>query len=389
MAAKKSYACNKCHLVLKEDNFYKTNNMEKYGDREGYMHTCKKCATMHVDNWRPETFLPLLEDIDVPWIEDEWNKILGSCLQSHKPITNTTVLGRYLSKMRMNQWKDYRWKDNEIIRQQEEFKMRVALQNAGYGAAEIDKAILEHRIPMPEKPPADEFLEMAQPIPGAPAKPSTPAPKIDYGLTEQDRLYLSNKWGKDFPEEDWIKLEQFYNDMMRSYDIQTAGHKDTLKLLCKASLTANKLIDMGDIDGFQKASRVYNDLMRSGNFTAVQNKTDLGEFVDSVGELVAICETDGFIPRYYVETPNDKVDRVLQDLQHYTRSLIMEETNLGAMLESAMKQIQIDKQKGEEITLDDEDDDSLLEAELFDDTTAKEPMTDEDVIEYHDWLAEE
>ena len=54
------------------------------------------------------------------------------------------------------------------------------------------------------------------------------------------------------------------------------------------------------------------------------------------------------------------------------------------MLESAMKQIQIDKQKGEEITLDDEDDDSLLEAELFDDTTAKEPMTDEDVIEYHD-----
>ena len=62
----------------------------------------------------------------------------------------------------------------------------------------------------------------------------------------------------------------------------------------------------------------------------------------------------------------------------------MEETNLGAMMESAMKQIQIDKQKGEEITLDDEDDDSLLEAELFDDTTAKEPMTDEDVIEYHD-----
>lgn len=80
--------------------------------------------------------------------------------------------------------------------------MRVALQNAGYSAAEIDKAILEHRIPMPEKPPADEFLDMAQPIPGAPVKPNTPAPKIDYGLTDQDRLYLSNKWGKDFPEED-------------------------------------------------------------------------------------------------------------------------------------------------------------------------------------------
>jgi len=27
-----------------------------------------------------------------------------------------------------------------------------------------------------------------------------------------------------------------------------------------------------------------------------------------VGELVAICEKDGFIPRYYLGEPNDKVD---------------------------------------------------------------------------------
>ena len=108
MVSKKAYACNKCHLVLKEDNFYKTNNMEKYGDRQGYMHTCKKCLTMHVDNWRPETFLPILEDMDIPWIEDEWSKILSKALQDHKPLTGTTVLGRYLSKMRMTQYKEYR-----------------------------------------------------------------------------------------------------------------------------------------------------------------------------------------------------------------------------------------------------------------------------------------
>jgi len=46
--------------------------------------------------------------------------------------------------------------------------------------------------------------------------------------------------------------------MMNSYDIQTAGHIDTLKLICKTSLKANQLIDLGDIDGYQKMSKVYD-----------------------------------------------------------------------------------------------------------------------------------
>jgi len=41
-------------------------------------------------------------------------------------------------------------------------------------------------------------------------------------------------------------MEKMYEEMMHSYDIQTAGHIDTLKLLCKTSLKANQLIDIGD-----------------------------------------------------------------------------------------------------------------------------------------------
>jgi polyhydroxyalkanoate synthesis regulator phasin len=96
--------------------------------------------------------------------------------------------------------------------------------------------------------------------------------------------------------------------MMSSYDIQGAGHIDTLKLICKTSLKANQLIDMGDIEGFQKMSKVYDSLMKSGKFTAAQNKAESGEFVDSVGELIEICEKHGYIERFYIEQPNDKVD---------------------------------------------------------------------------------
>ena len=41
--------------------------------------------------------------------------------------------------------------------------------------------------------------------------------------------------------------------------------------------------------------------MKSGKFTAAQNKADSGEFVDSISALVEICEKDGFIPRYYID----------------------------------------------------------------------------------------
>jgi hypothetical protein len=41
-----------------------------------------------------------------------------------------------------------------------------------------------------------------------------------------------------------------------------------LKLVCKTSLKANQLIDIGDIEGFQKMEKAYNSLMKSGNFTA-------------------------------------------------------------------------------------------------------------------------
>jgi hypothetical protein len=122
-------------------------------------------------------------------------------------------------------------------------------------------------------------------------------------LTDEDKRYLRLKWGKSYKPEEWIALEKLYVEMTESYEISTAGHIDTLKLICKTSLKCNQLIDMGDIEGFQKMSKVYDTLMKSGKFTAAQNKSEAGEFVDSISELVLVCERDGFIPRYYVDTP--------------------------------------------------------------------------------------
>jgi hypothetical protein len=54
--------------------------------------------------------------------------------------------------------------------------------------------------------------------------------------------------------------------------------------------------------------------MKSGKFTAAQNKTETGEYVDSIAELVELCERQGYIERFYIDEPNDKVDETIKDM---------------------------------------------------------------------------
>lgn len=199
---------------------------------------------------------------------------------------------------------------------------------------------------------------------------------------------LRVKWGKTYKPDEWIQLEKLYNEMMESYDIQSAGHIDTLKMICKTSLKANQLLDIGDVDGAQKMVKMYDMLMKSGKFTAAQNKTDSGNVVDSISELVALCEKDGFFPRYYTDGPKDKVDRTLQDLQNYTRQLVTEEMNLGSLIDSAVKQIQIDKEKEAERNVEAAGDEDQFEQELFDEDK-KAFLQDEDFAELRDFIEED
>jgi hypothetical protein len=126
---------------------------------------------------------------------------------------------------------------------------------------------------------------------------------------------------------------------------------------------------------------MYDGLMKSGKFTAAQNKGMNGDYVDSVSELVAICESEGFIPRYYTDGPQDKVDSTLIDLQNYTRTLVTEEMNLGNLIEAALKQIEYDKEKERQEGAEAADDDDLFEDNLFSDE-AINFITDESFTEF-------
>ena len=106
--------CEKCRKTMAPVNFYKSNNLEKYPN-QGFLTQCKKCITLHVDNWNPNTFLWILEEIDVPYVEDKWNDLLKKYGQDPTKMTGTTILGRYLAQMKLNQFLKYRWADTEKL----------------------------------------------------------------------------------------------------------------------------------------------------------------------------------------------------------------------------------------------------------------------------------
>lgn len=379
-----TYYCEKCNRTMNGTEFYSSNNLEKYPN-DGKFPVCKKCMTMHVDNWNPDTYLWILQEADVPYVPDEWNKLMEKYGRDPQSMTGMTILGRYLSKMKLKQFKDYRWKDTEFLQQMANNKLEQTMKRQGYDAQQIAIAIEKSSIAIPEG-------ELKGPVYAPPPN----APTEDYfaqqsgeveqelDLTDEDRTYLRLKWGKTYKPEEWVKLEQLYEEMMASYDIQGAGHKDTLKLICKTSLKANQLIDIGDIEGFQKMSKVYDSLMKSGKFTAAQNKAESGEFVDSIGELIELCEKEGYIERYYVEQPHDKVDLTIQDMQRYTRTLIEDETNISTMVEKALREnAKEDEEKAKNAESDIVDDADLSIEEL------EKTIKDSDYADFEEFKEQE
>lgn len=370
---------------MNEDQFYGSNNLEKYPEVK--VDQCKQCMTMHVDNWNPDTYLWILQECDVPYVPDEWNKLLATYGKDKSKVTGVTIVGRYLSKMKLKQWKEYRWKDTAFLQELADNRIEEAMKRQGFGAAEIELAKQQGHVPIPEG-------ELTEPTPPPQAENSyvitedyfaeQSGVEIDIDLTDEDKTYLCLKWGKAYKPNEWVSLEQLYNEMLESYDIQAAGDINTLKLACKTSLKANQLLDMGDIEGAQKVTKMYDSLMKSGKWTAAQNKAESNDDFNSIGELVALCERQGFIPRYYTDGPQDKLDRVIEDMQRYTHDLIANETNLNIIVESAAKQLIEEEARIAEAARQDE---KSEEDKLFDYNDSV--ITEDDYDEFNDLINSE
>ena len=91
---------------------------------------CKKCLTMHIDNFNPDTYVWLLEKMDVPYVPSEWNSLRDKAFaKDPRKMNGMSVFGKYLSKMKLRQWKDYHWSDTEKLKAEDDKKRELYLED--------------------------------------------------------------------------------------------------------------------------------------------------------------------------------------------------------------------------------------------------------------------
>lgn len=382
------YVCQKCKKEMDEKQYYTYKDGSK-------VEMCKKCLTMFVDNYDPSTFLWLLEKMDVPYIEAEWNVLRDKAFAKDPTKMNSmSVFGKYLSKMKLKQWRDYTWADTERLKLEHEAKVRAAEEEVQkfeedvkekYKNNEITEA--EYKTLLPSEELKEEYDAMMRPVMfdggniSAPTAQTAAAvlppvlngmnvavdtstpfvgfdnpydesqfisqdllPDIGSELSEEDKIYLAIKWGRLYRVDEWVALETLYEEFMASFDIKDAARLDTLKKICKTSLKMDAAIDCGDIDGYQKLSRTYDSLMKSAKFTEAQKKEEkVGDF-DCIGQIVSFAESKkggGKIPRHKIEAPLDKFDKAIDELKLYYRDYISNDPTLKQQIENWIKKREI------------------------------------------------
>ena len=385
--------CNKCLKTMDEGQFYTYHDGRK-------TELCKKCMTLHINNFDESTYVWLLEKMDVPYVPGEWNRLRDNAMakanDDPRKLNGMSVFGKYLSKMKLKQFKDARWADSERLQAEAEQKRATsdaelaeldAMYQEQFDKGEISEAQYKtlvsttarnasfySKIPTITQPIAPEtnFFDENQFLDDS----EIPDPAAQ--LTQEDKIAMAVKWGKLYKPNEWVALETDYAKMKESFDIQDADSENTLILLCKTNLKANQAIDCGDIEGYQKLAKVADSLRKSAKFTAQQNKEQKGDFVDSIGQLITICERDGFIPRFATDIPQDKVDMTLRDMNEYVRKLVTQDLGFGQQIEDSLKKIMLQNEMNKEA-----DERAMEEGDDYDPYAPTE-LSDQDIVDHYD-----
>lgn len=395
--------CQKCKMTSKSINFYK----KKDGTFFSY---CKKCLTMHLDVFNPDTFLWILKEADVPYIKHIWDAEVEKAY-AKDPKKTKVALGKYLSIMKLKQHKQYTYADSdklnetqaamdaEYISEHPEAALTAQQLKDQYENGLITEAEYKTKTSAAVRHDDDTEKIIAQAI----AERGGPLPQSmsivnnidnqDYigpgaSLTEEDKLYLALKWGTMYKPNEWVLLEKNYNEMVASFSIADADSINALKMLCKANLKANQAIDMNDFDSFQKLSKVAEGLRKSAKWTAQQNEGDLDGGLNAIGKIVAFCEKEGgAIPRYDLDIQRDVIDTIIKDSKEYIKSLFYSDPSLSTRVEAYLTQRKaLDEQKRQRelalaagVGVDD----------FLQELKEEQTIQDEDVALYHDIQEEE
>lgn len=145
------------------------------------------------------------------------------------------------------------------------------------------------------------------------------------GLADEERRKLEEKWGKNYDEDALTYLENLYDGLILTQNINGALQGDQALKICKISYEIDCRIREGA--DFDKLLASYDKLVKTGEFTPknVKNASDF----ESMGELCRWLEKRGFVNRFYDGETRDIVDETIKNIQSWNQRLYTNESEIG------------------------------------------------------------
>ena len=99
--------CERC----KEDKA--TSKFLQFKDKQ-IKPICKDCLYSNIKDENIETLLPLMQEFDIPYIEDVWRRLLNN-----KSIAAPSIFGKYLATMKLYSYSSFGYNDSYLFNNKE------------------------------------------------------------------------------------------------------------------------------------------------------------------------------------------------------------------------------------------------------------------------------
>ena len=148
------------------------------------------------------------------------------------------------------------------------------------------------------------------------------------GIADKKRQQLQERWGANYDDEALRYLENLYNGLMTTQNVNGALQVDQALKICKMSYEIDCRIREGA--DFDKILASYDKLVKTAEFTP-KNVKNINDF-DSVGELIKWLEKRGWKNTFYDDVSRDIVDETMQNFQAFNQRLYTNESGIGEQI---------------------------------------------------------
>lgn len=144
-------------------------------------------------------------------------------------------------------------------------------------------------------------------------------------LDERRMRERQERWGSNYDSEALDYLDNLYNGLMTTQNVNGALQNDQAIKICKLSYEIDCRIREGA--DFDKVLGAYDKLVKTAEFTP-KNVKNINDF-DTVGELIKWLEKKGWRCGYYDGVAKDVVDETIQNIQAFNQRLYVNESGIG------------------------------------------------------------